>query len=319
MDFSLYLKLRVVYYSYSDWEKDFKEGNYLNFSLPFNKISIYRNYEIDETVEKEGIVGLFKNEFACEIPYGPRIDLEKIDTELKITNKFGDTFEFSIERQDLNLHYWSWFNLIKISKKTNKCIAVSYKAGKSFDIYEHFSCHLFRTNDFNGYVISHLDGNNKNLKTNNLIPLPKGYSLNQLMKETCLNKKYSIYSDYEYSIKQSKNWKELYQIMQGLDDKVWLNHNIVCIIMDRFMSSFFIPDFFGFNINQGCLDKENYIIIDMYAKKFGLYPTLDRIVLTYWKFLVRSYINKFSLSKPNIKYNVEVSGDDTSWSARLQL
>ena len=313
-DFILYLNLKMFTKTYIKWTEDFQKlskPNYLNFSLDFKKISITSNDKLEKIFDQEGFVGLFKNGISYTSDYDPLDNLKKIDTELKITNKFGEIFTFYLEKNDLKKAYWSDFNLIKISKKLGTCIGVSFKAGNSDDMREYFSYHPFMQTNFNGFTIKHVDGNMKNLKINNLIPVPKGYSLKRLLKETSTDILFRKYYELENKL-YYLNWKEIYNIMIKQDDKVWLNHNIVCLIMDKFMSPFFIS-YLGFNVNNGCLDEENYKIINMYAQKFGLYPTIDRLVLTFWKYTINSYLYFFSLWQPNIKYNVEVSGEDTSW------
>jgi len=308
-DFSIYLNLEMGINSYDDYLFDFQgisDLKYLNFNLPFDNVSLMTNPKIEQIFHDKGFYGLFQDAF-LKFKYFDDFKeiLNNIDTELRITNKYNQTFIFTMEKDGINRAYWHWYNLIKISKKTNKCIGVSYKAGNSSEMQEYFSFIPYLTNAFTGFTIKHLDGNNKNLRVNNLIILPKGYSLNRLMKETSKCNNFFYFSDLEETF-ENATWEEIYICLMDKSESVWLNHNIVCILMDKFILS--VCE------REDNPNKRSFDVIDLYAQKFGLYSTIDRIVLAYWKFIVKNFLKMFSLYQPNIKYNVEVSGQDTSWN-----
>ncbi len=128
-DFSIYLNLEMGINSYDDYLFDFQgmsDLKYLNFNLPFDNVSLMTNPKIEQIFQDKGFYGLFQDAF-LKFKYFDDFKeiLNNIDTELRITNKYNETFIFTMEKDGINRAYWHWYNLIKISKKTNKCIGVS--------------------------------------------------------------------------------------------------------------------------------------------------------------------------------------------------
>lgn len=123
-----------------------------------------------------------------------------------------------------------------------------------------------------------IDKNFENLKTTNIIPIPKGMTIKEFCDLTNTNKKFYIYPQLEAMLK-TQNIRKCFDILLKQTDKVWLNHNIVCIIMDKFVEPFIRSKL----TKTKNVPKSHYFLLNKYAKKFGIFPIIDRLVLSFWK------------------------------------
>jgi len=261
--------------------EDFGE---IDFSLKFDKLSVSHCEDIQKRWNKGGFQLCFKKCTFWVRKRNPEF-LNKLEIVLKNGKKFCCVLDkYSQVTSDR-------FLCFKVQKKTKRFIGFNLEWKLWVDLPDYIDRNnQFHCNNWHyalglgrfwkGYSTKYRDGDRTNLTHQNLVILPKGISLNQLYKRTNPQHKFCIFPEIESKLKNS-SFREAICIMVYCNDKVWLNHNIVCIILDHFVETF------RKNIEE--TSKEAYILLNMYAKKFGILPVLDRLVLTFWKFDIDCY------------------------------
>jgi hypothetical protein len=276
--------------TYIELEELNYEESILNLNQSFDKISISKNKKILTKWKKYGFKSLFIPQIKGIDDFSLWFNLDKYKNcnfemvELIIKN--GEKIQTRLHRPS---EYCIEVFEIKSSKKTKRIIGL---VNNSFwiDLMNELSPLLiYNQINFKGYRYLPLDGNFKNLCPENIIPVPKGLNLRELKSLTYCNKKFEIYPLIEELI-QNEDEITIYKFLIKESDKVWLNHNIVCCIMDKFVCSF-IQDTESRTLkNQNFFfqvyKKSHFKLLNEYANKFGVYPVLDRLVLTFWKFKV---------------------------------
>jgi len=251
----------------------------IDFAQKFDKISVSHCEDIKRRWNKGGFQLCFKKSSLWIRKRNPTFT-----NRIEITTKKGEKINTLLD--DYHQYSSQRFIEIKIQKKTQRWIGYSIDWNCWLDLttfldkHNQFYCHAWNykvefSQYFTGYITKYRDGNNSNLNHQNLVILPKGISLNQLYKRTNPQPKFCIYPEIETKLKNS-SFREAINIMVYCNDKIWLNHNIVCVVLDKFVETYRKDD------NK--THKEAYILLNMYAKKFGYLPVLDRLVLTFWKF-----------------------------------
>lgn len=272
-DFGYYLNLVL------NWDV---KKTVLDFNKPFKRLSLSQNDHILRKWNKFGFRPLFKT-FSFWTFFGFYHEYHANMFKKTIyVNKKGTCFIM----KDLSDHKEIYLFDIKLSKKTGRCIGYTY-ANEWEDLFNKVTS-ILRCSTFPIDMIGHrwlpFDKNFKNLSVDNLVPVPKGITIKQVKDATSWQKRFEVYPDVENML-LTLDQKDSFRYMLSQPDKVWLNHNIVCIIMDKFTAPLlYCPD-----EHYKLPSKSHYYLINEYARKFGFYPTVDRIVLSFWNFRILFY------------------------------
>jgi len=289
---------------YIELEYDILEDTNSNivWNKPFNKLSITDNKLIFKVWNKFGFKNLFKNYILWD--YNSLFTMINHTFILKkFKSKKGEVFTMKSNTKFENTTH---FDEVKISKKTGRCIGFVKGNDFWFDLCD-VLCPYKCIPNYCNYRYLSVDKNILNLSQDNLIPIPKGMTLKNLKDATNWFPRFNIYPNVEAKIKTLPE-KKVYSFMRTQDDKVWLNHNIVCLIMDMFVIRFIrktITRITDYSIEWFPEKKSHYFMVNAYARKFGFYPTLDRLVLTFWKFKCSFYEELFFILK-DVKYEFQI-------------
>ena len=275
----------------------------LTFTKSFHKLSLTKNEHILKRWNKFGFKAFF-HDYVFWFYLGEYLDFvdkSELFTRKIYVNKKGESFI----KKDLNNFEEQTLFDIKLSKKTGRCIGLTINKEWE-EVYDLFKPIQKNSSEYpncmKGYRFLPFDKNFKNMSADNLVPVPKGMTIKELNDATSWQKRFEIYPEVENNL-LCLDSKQTFRYMLSQPDKVWLNHNIVCIIMDKFAVPFYRDSKTRIEGYEGLWDPPynyHYYIVNEYARKFGFYPTLDRIVLSFWKLNILFYSTISFLIPPNI-------------------
>ena len=260
----------------------------------FDKISLSKADSdnqnlIEKTWNKGGFCQVFKRLY-----FNFNFDLPTY--VYSITFLSNDNKKIITLQSEEKLHTAQKFRNIKLSKKNKRLIGYSTEWKEWIDLVDYLDP-LYFMQDRNGVRFRTIIKDFENLIPQNFFNLPIGLTYNDLIKRTSESKNFRIFPSLEDKLKKL-SIKDCYSEMLKYNDKVWLNHNIVCILFDKFISSF--REAYQTNTEN---TRSLYFVINGYARRFGLFPTIDRLVLSYW--IIDSNIKRKKLLCFNLSSNVK--------------
>lgn len=227
--FESYLSLENQYY-FNDHIPN------LNFKRSIHSFSFSSNKYIFKLWNKYGFKSLFKDLILFNY-------LQAKFCLLMNNNIIMNTFFSKKGEEFKRLSYYcenlTEFSEIKLSKKTGRAIGFVKGNDDWFDLANELNpfklCDLTESRVCFRFV--HLDKDPRNLSITNLIPVPKNMTYKNAYEATHCLPQFKLFPDIEEKL-TSLSSRESYTFMLSQPDKVWLNHNIVCIVMDNFVVSF---------------------------------------------------------------------------------